>query len=144
MEIFRFGGVLMLVVAIGLASTAGCTGSPGGSILYDASYTLGAIINGLLIEPSLMPAVSIEVTVTNTTNGIVTLEADATGIDMPFAYHWEQLEGAQAVISSPDAVSTEVLLPVDAAGTFGFQVTVTDAKDRQSSDSVQLNLHLGS
>ncbi|MBN1345107.1 MAG: hypothetical protein JXQ73_20600 [Phycisphaerae bacterium] len=136
--------LLALAAAIALAPLVGCTGSPGGSILYDASYTLGTIINGLVIEPAMMPTVKIEVTVTNTANGVVLLKAIATGIDLPLKYHWDQIEGDAAVIASPEESTTEVLLPVDAAGAFGFEVKVTDAQGRQASDAVQLNLHLGS
>ncbi len=122
--------------ALGLA-ILGC-GTGGGSVVFDAGYTAGTIIDSLLIQPAIAPEVGTTITASDTSPNVYTLKANATGLDTPFRYQWEQTAGDDATIAAPYADTTTVTLPDDATGEFVFVVTVTDAGGRHRTSEVRL------
>ena len=73
----------------------------------------------------------------------LTLKATAESYDTELTYRWEQIEGDEAPLTWPEEPMTDVELPEEAQGTFGFRITVTDSHNRQGNDEVILTLPLG-
>jgi hypothetical protein len=111
-------------------------------LVYDAGFAVGSVIDALMIQPALTPAVTIDIIETDAANSSVTLKATVDGPDSPFEYRWEQLEGEDATIFTSSEETTKIALPAEATGPFGFLITVTDASDRLATDYVEISLPL--
>ncbi len=143
MERKRSGHRTLLAVVFGCALIVGCSGNGSISLPYETGYALGTLIDALLIQPAMAPTVSIEIVESDSALGTVVLKANASSTDLPLSYLWEQLEGQQAQIASPDEQTTQIALPTDVGDSYVFRVTVTDAAGLEAVDEIQLNLHLG-
>lgn len=127
----------LLVGALGVTAS-GC-GTGGGSLVYDAGYTAGTIIDSLVIQPAIAPDVSTTVTASDSNPNEFTLRANASGLDTPFRYAWQQTAGEKAQIANTNGDVATVTLPEGATGEFVFVVTVTDAGGRKRQSEVRVD-----
>lgn len=133
-----------LVGMLGIILSSGCMDGASGGLPGNAGFMVGTIIRGLLIEPAIKPAVTIEIIQVDFGNGSIMVAVDVDSFDPDLSYYWQQVEGTErATITWPVEATTRIIMPEDATGDIAFRVTVRDSTGLEGTDEIQLTLPLG-